>query len=192
MNEQPPLLDRADLDQVMRSLADEVLALPWPHDEASFPWLIGIRTGGVAVAGELAGLLSVALGFAPQVGALDITLYRDDMWLKGPRAAEGHTTLPGDLTGRRVVLVDDVLYTGRTVRAALNALVDFGRPRAVALAVLLDRGGRELPIAADAVGHTIMVPGGHKIQVRCDLRGRLHSVVQVPADAAAPAKVVSP
>ncbi|MBM4342334.1 MAG: bifunctional pyr operon transcriptional regulator/uracil phosphoribosyltransferase PyrR [Deltaproteobacteria bacterium] len=186
------MLDRTDLDQVLRSLADEVLALPWPHDPATFPWLVGIRSGGVAVAEELAAMLTVALGFAPQVGALDITLYRDDMWLKGPRAAEGQTALPGDLTGRRVVLVDDVLYTGRTVRAALNALVDFGRPRAVALAVLLDRGGRELPIAADAVGHVLAVPPGDKIQVRCDARGRLHSVVQVPVDAGSPAKVVSP
>ncbi len=191
MSDPPPLLDRANLDQVMRSLADELLALPWPHDAATFPWLIGIRTGGLAVAEELAGLLAVALGFTPQVGALDITLYRDDMFLKGPRAAEGETTLPGDLSGRRVVLVDDVLYTGRTVRAALNALVDFGRPRAVALAVLLDRGGRELPIAADAVGHRFSVPAGHKIQVRCDARGRLHSVVQVPTETASVAKVVS-
>lgn len=173
------LLDRAHLDQVMRNLTDEILALPWAQPGGDFPWFIGIRRGGVAVAHELARLVGVTLGTAPEVGALDISMYRDDMWLKGPRIAEGQTELPGDLTGRRVMLVDDVLYTGRTVRAALNALGDFGRPQSVGLAVLLDRGGRELPIAPDAIGYRLDVPPDCKVQVRCDSAGRLHSVVQV-------------
>lgn len=178
MSRETLLLDRAHIDQMMRTLCDELLAQPWAV-QGQMPWLIGIAKGGVAVAQELAKALQIALGQAPRVGSLDITFYRDDTWLKGPRAAEGATELPGDLTGERVLLVDDVLFTGRTVRAALNALNDFGRPTWVGLAVLIDRGGRELPIAADAVGHRMAVPARSKLRVACDAGGRLQSVLQI-------------
>ena len=88
-------------------------------------------------------------------GALDITLYRDDLQTVGPRPVVGQTRIPVDIDGKHVVIVDDVLYTGRTIRAALDELADFGRPRRIALAVLIDRGGRELPIQPDIVGKTI-------------------------------------
>ncbi len=88
-------------------------------------------------------------------GALDITLYRDDLQTVGPRPVVGQTQIPVDIDGRHVVIVDDVLYTGRTIRAALDELADFGRPRRIALAVLIDRGGRELPIQPDIVGKTV-------------------------------------
>ena len=114
--------------------------------------LVGIRTGGLFLAERLAGLIEGIEGRRPLFGAVDITLYRDDVFHGLPRPEIGPTELPFDLEGMTVVLVDDVLYTGRTVRAALDALMDFGRPRAVQLAVLIDRGRRELPIQADYVG----------------------------------------
>jgi pyrimidine operon attenuation protein / uracil phosphoribosyltransferase len=98
-------------------------------------------------------------------GALDITLYRDDLQTVGPRPVVGRTTLPLTLDGKRVVIVDDVLYTGRTIRAALDELADFGRPARIALVVLIDRGGRELPIHADIVGRTVDVPAGKRVDV---------------------------
>ncbi len=180
MSEPSVLLDRAHLEQVLCHLAEEVLAQPWACDPDDLPLLVGIREGGVVVAEELARILSLSLGKKPTVGALDITFYRDDTWLKGPRMTGGHTDLPADLTGQRLLLVDDVLFTGRTVRAALNALVDFGRPRAVLLAALIDRGGRELPIQADVVGLRVDVPAGHTLEVMCDDKGQLRAVLQVP------------
>jgi pyrimidine operon attenuation protein/uracil phosphoribosyltransferase len=98
-------------------------------------------------------------------GALDITLYRDDLQTVGPRPVVGKTELPWTLDGRHVVIVDDVLYTGRTVRAALDELTDFGRPSRIALAVLIDRGGRELPIHADFVGKKVEVPAHSRVDV---------------------------
>jgi pyrimidine operon attenuation protein/uracil phosphoribosyltransferase len=99
-------------------------------------------------------------------GALDITLYRDDLETVGPRPVVGETRLPGDLTGKHAVIVDDVLYTGRTIRAALDELADFGRPKRISLCVLVDRGGRELPICADIVGKTVRTGPGDRVDVR--------------------------
>jgi pyrimidine operon attenuation protein/uracil phosphoribosyltransferase len=98
-------------------------------------------------------------------GALDITLYRDDLETVGPRPVVGQTRLPADLTGKCVVIVDDVLYTGRTIRAALDELADFGRPARIGLAVLIDRGGRELPIRADIVGKEVKAGPRDRIDV---------------------------
>lgn len=114
--------------------------------------LVGIQTGGVHLARRLqAGLERVGIG-RPPLGVLDITLYRDDIFLGLQQPQVRHTDIPFELSGMEVVLVDDVLYTGRTVRAALDALVDFGRPKLIRLAVLVDRGLREYPIQADLVG----------------------------------------
>jgi pyrimidine operon attenuation protein/uracil phosphoribosyltransferase len=116
---------------------------------------VGIPTRGVPLSRRLADRISAFEGRAVPVGVLDITLYRDDLRLRGARAL-GHTEEPpGGVDGRRVVLVDDVLFSGRTVRAALDALKDLGRPKVVQLAVLVDRGHRELPIRADYVGKNI-------------------------------------
>jgi pyrimidine operon attenuation protein/uracil phosphoribosyltransferase len=114
--------------------------------------LVGIRTGGLVVAQRLRALIEESEGKAPPLGAVDIAFYRDDVTTRRPRPEVGPTELPASIDGLKIVLVDDVLYTGRTVRAALDALMDYGRPRAVQLAVLVDRGLRELPIRADYVG----------------------------------------
>ncbi len=117
--------------------------------------LIGLQTGGVWLAHRLAEVIERATGEgSPLLGTLDVAFYRDDIGLR-PVLPEAVTEIPADLTGRRVVLVDDVLFTGRTVRAALNALADYGRARTVQLAVMVDRGHRELPIRPDYVGKNL-------------------------------------
>jgi len=116
--------------------------------------LVGLQTGGVPLANRMAQTLNQIEGVALPVGCLDVAFYRDDVGLR-PVLPEAVTNIPGDLTGKVVVLVDDVLFTGRTIRAALNALNDFGRARAVQLAVMIDRGHRELPIRPDFVGKNL-------------------------------------
>jgi pyrimidine operon attenuation protein / uracil phosphoribosyltransferase len=117
--------------------------------------LVGIQRRGVPLAGRLARAVAEHEGPSLPVGALDITFYRDDLSLIAQQPVVKGTDIPFDLNGRTVVLVDDVLYTGRTIRAAMDALVDFGRPDAIRLAVLVDRGHRELPIRADHVGKNV-------------------------------------
>ena len=126
--------------------------------------LVGIQRRGVHLASRLAALIEQREGHAVPAGKLDITLYRDDLQTVGPRPVVGETRLP-DLDGRIVVIVDDVLFTGRTVRAALDEVADFGRPRRVLLCVLVDRGGRELPIQADIVGSTVTTAPGDRVDV---------------------------
>ena len=134
--------------------------------------LVGIQRRGV----ELAARLAVLIGSAGQpvpLGKLDITLYRDDLSTIGPRPRVGETSLPDSIEGRTVVIVDDVLYTGRTIRAALDELADFGRPRRILLAVLVDRGGRELPIQADIVGQRVETGNDDRVDVAVrELDGR--------------------
>jgi len=117
--------------------------------------LVGIQRRGVPLAARLAAAIAEHEGVALPVGALDITFYRDDLSLVAQQPIVKGTEIPVDLNDRTVILVDDVLYTGRTIRAAMDALVDFGRPRAIRLAVLVDRGHRELPIRADHVGKNV-------------------------------------
>lgn len=116
--------------------------------------LIGLQTGGITLAGRLAEALEQIEGVEVPVGSLDVAFYRDDIGLR-PVLPEAVTDIPGDLDGHTVVLVDDVLFTGRTIRAALDALADYGRARAVQLAVMVDRGHRELPIRPDFVGKNL-------------------------------------
>jgi pyrimidine operon attenuation protein/uracil phosphoribosyltransferase len=127
--------------------------------------LIGIRRRGVPLAERIAERIKQLEGRRPPSGQLDITLYRDDLSTIGPRPVVNRTDIPEDVNDRVVVLVDDVLYTGRTVRAALDELVDFGRPRRVELAVLVDRGHRELPIQADYVGKTVQTTDSQIVKV---------------------------
>lgn len=126
--------------------------------------LVGVRRRGVPLAQRMAIEIDLIEGHKPLVGALDISFYRDDIALRRPEEV-GSTEVPFDIDGKIVVLVDDVLYTGRTTRAAIDALVDFGRPRSVQLAVLIDRGHRELPIRADFIGKNIPTSGKEDVGV---------------------------
>jgi pyrimidine operon attenuation protein/uracil phosphoribosyltransferase len=137
--------------------------------------VIGIQRRGVQLAHRIADEIERAEGLRPPVGTLDITLYRDDLTTIGPRPVLGATSLPGPgIDGRRVVIVDDVCYTGRTVRAALDELADFGRPARIFLCVLMDRGGRELPIQPDIVGKHVEAGHGQRVDVLVpELDGRL-------------------
>jgi pyrimidine operon attenuation protein / uracil phosphoribosyltransferase len=127
--------------------------------------IVGIRTRGAPLAERIAASIASFEGADLPSGALDVTLYRDDVSLKRPRTIEA-TTVPTHIDGRIVVLVDDVLYTGRTIRAAFDALLDLGRPRGIRLAVLVDRGHRELPIRADFVGKNLPTAAGEVVKVR--------------------------
>jgi pyrimidine operon attenuation protein/uracil phosphoribosyltransferase len=127
--------------------------------------LVGVHTRGVPLALRLAERIRAFEGVEAPVGALEIALYRDDVFLRGPVPSH-RTDIPGGVDGRKVVLVDDVLYTGRSVRAALDALQDFGRPTLIQLAVLVDRGHRELPIRADYVGKNVPTSLAEEVQVR--------------------------
>jgi pyrimidine operon attenuation protein/uracil phosphoribosyltransferase len=134
--------------------------------------LLGIQRRGVELAARLANLIGAA-GSPVPLGKLDITLYRDDLSTIGPRPRVGETSLPDSIEGRTVVIVDDVLYTGRTIRAALDELADFGRPRRILLCVLVDRGGRELPIQADVVGQRVETGSDDRVDVAVkELDGR--------------------
>jgi pyrimidine operon attenuation protein / uracil phosphoribosyltransferase len=153
----------ADLARIVDRMAHQILE---KTDGARGCVLLGIPTRGVPLAHRLAARIEAFEGVAPPTGAVDITLYRDDLRLRGARAV-GHTDLPASgIDGLRVILVDDVLFSGRTVRAALDALQDLGRPRAVQLAVLVDRGHRELPIRADYVGKNMPTALSEKVRVR--------------------------
>jgi pyrimidine operon attenuation protein/uracil phosphoribosyltransferase len=128
--------------------------------------LVGIRRRGVPLAERIAGTLADFEGVRVPVGTLDITLYRDDLRLRGPAPIVRSTSMPIDISRKTVVLVDDVLYTGRTVRAALDALNDLGRPARIQLAVLVDRGHRELPIRADFVGKNVPTSSDERVETR--------------------------
>jgi len=146
------ILGPDDLHRIVDRIAHQILE---KTQGATDTVLLGIPTRGVPLARRLADRIRTFEGIEVPAGALDVTLYRDDLRLRGARAL-GHTDVPrGGIDDRRVVLVDDVLFSGRTVRAALDALSDIGRPRVVQLAVIVDRGHRELPIRADYVGKNI-------------------------------------
>jgi pyrimidine operon attenuation protein/uracil phosphoribosyltransferase len=157
------LMDPPEVERVLARMAQEIVA----HTGGSAGVvLVGIERRGVQLAQRIADAIAAAGGETPLTGSLDITLYRDDLMTVGPRPVVGQTRLPtGGIDGRHLVIVDDVLYTGRTVRAALDELADFGRPARILLAVLVDRGGRELPIQADVTGHRVDVPEGGIVEV---------------------------
>ncbi|MFQ5412015.1 MAG: bifunctional pyr operon transcriptional regulator/uracil phosphoribosyltransferase PyrR [Phycisphaerae bacterium] len=148
------LLDQGGIQSALDRLADEIAASLPPGCRLGF---IGIRRGGDELARRLIDLMTLRGQRDIAFGTLDITLYRDDLAEIGPSAIVRTTEIPFDVAGRYLILVDDVIYSGRSVRAALAAIIDLGRPKAIRLAVLVDRGGRELPIQPDFVG--VRTPG---------------------------------
>jgi len=157
-------MDRDDLHRAIWRMAHEIIERN--HGLIGVE-LIGLQTGGVTLAHRLAEALDTIEGVRVDVGVLDVAFYRDDINLR-PVLPEAVTDIPFDLDGKIVVLVDDVLFTGRTIRAALNALNDYGRPRAVQLAVMIDRGHRELPIRPDFVGKNLPTRRGEAVDVHAD------------------------
>ncbi|MFC1416006.1 bifunctional pyr operon transcriptional regulator/uracil phosphoribosyltransferase PyrR [Streptacidiphilus cavernicola] len=157
------VLDESDVARSLTRIAHEIVERAKGADDVV---LLGIPTRGVLLADRLRARLAQITGRDIPCGTLDITMYRDDLRLKPARALEHTEIPPGGLDGRLVVLVDDVLFSGRTVRAALDALGDLGRPRAVQLAVLVDRGHRELPIRADYVGKNLPTSLRESVKVK--------------------------
>lgn len=162
MSEKKVLTDQ-DIQRAVVRIAHEILERNHGTKDLVF---VGIRTRGVFLAERLRQQIQSIEKVEIPLGTLDITLYRDDLNEIGPRPAISETHLPFDLTGKIVILVDDVLYTGRTIRAALDAMIDFGRPKAIQLAVLVDRGHRELPIKADYVGKNIPTSQDEQVVLR--------------------------
>src|SRR4051812_13155665 len=156
------VLDARAIDRTLRRMADEIVEL---NDGTDDLIIVGIQRRGVQLAARIVSSIRDREGAEVPSGALDITLYRDDLQTVGPRPVVGPTDLPWAIDGKHVVIVDDVLYTGRTIRAALDELADFGRPRRIALAVLIDRGGRELPIQPDVVGKTVEIGKDQRVDV---------------------------
>lgn len=158
------LLNATDLDRTFRRFAHQFIE---PYDDLSKLVLVGMQTRGVHIAKRVQGHIRAAIGHEVPLGVLDVTFYRDDFRTKMKMPDVKVTEIPFDLFGTDVVLVDDVLYTGRTVRAAMDALMSFGRPRSIRFCCLIDRGHRELPIAADVVG--LKVPTHITEEVRVHL-----------------------
>lgn len=163
--EKTVILDGAGVKRALTRISHEILER---NKGLADVVLIGIRSGGAFLATELSKIIEVIEGDTVPVGAVDITLYRDDVSGNLPHQAVGKTEIPLSLEGKKVVLVDDVLFTGRTIRAAMDALMDHGRPDCVQLAVLIDRGHRELPIRADFVGRNVPTSLKENVQVIFD------------------------
>jgi pyrimidine operon attenuation protein/uracil phosphoribosyltransferase len=166
-------MEAPEVNRTLERLTDEILA---SHAHAEDLVVVGIRTGGAFLAQRLAEKIGGRTTRPLRVGVLDITLYRDDWTRISHRPIVGKTELPGSIDDREVLLVDDVLFTGRTARAALDALIDYGRPRRIELAVLVDRGGRELPIQPDFVGRVLNLPPGQRVNVYLQEMGRADEV----------------
>jgi pyrimidine operon attenuation protein/uracil phosphoribosyltransferase len=163
--EQTVLMDGAGIKRALTRIAHEILER---NKGVADIVLIGIRSGGAFLADGIAQQIRVIEGGDLPVGAVDITLYRDDCSGHLPHHPVGKTDIPFSLEAKKVILVDDVLYTGRTIRAAMDALMDFGRPQSIQLAVLIDRGHRELPIRADFVGRNVPTSQKENVQVVFD------------------------
>ncbi len=178
------LMDAARMGRTLSRIAHEILER---HPRVGSLALVGIRSRGVPLAQRLARLIGETAGAEPAVGALDITLYRDDFTTLAPQPITRGTDILFSIDGRTVVLVDDVLFTGRTVRAALDQLIDFGRPARIELAVLVDRGHRELPIRSDYVGQTLSTSRHEAVKVLVrEEDGRDEIVLEKRARRAAP------
>jgi pyrimidine operon attenuation protein/uracil phosphoribosyltransferase len=156
------ILEEVEMNRILSRIAHEIVERNRGLKEIV---LVGIRTGGVYLARRVSGKLKEIEGETVPVGELDITLYRDDLNGRKEPPTVRNTDIPVDITDRRVILVDDVLFTGRTIRAAMDELIDFGRPKEIQLAVLVDRGHRELPIRANYIGKSIPTARDQKVKV---------------------------
>lgn len=165
MREKAQVMTSEDIRRALMRISHEILERN--HQEIADLAIIGIRSRGDHLAQRIGQHLEKIEGIKVPVGAVDVFLYRDDVDLHRQGVQVNRTDIPFDVTGKRVILVDEVLYTGRTIRAAMDAIIDFGRPAAIQLAVLIDRGHRELPIAADYVGKNL--PTSRKEIVRVQL-----------------------
>ena len=162
LEERQLVLDAGAIERTLHRMAQDIVRqTPDPR----LLVLIGVQRRGVELAARLAAAVAAVAHVDVPRGSLDITLYRDDLEVVGPRPLIGPTSLPVALDGRHAWIVDDVLQSGRTVRAALDQLADFGRPARIGLAVLVDRGGRELPIQADVVGERVATSPGDRVDV---------------------------
>jgi pyrimidine operon attenuation protein/uracil phosphoribosyltransferase len=161
--EKTKILDKDSIAKALKRMAHEIIENTKTTDDMV---LIGIKNRGAYIAEKLADYVKEISGKRPPVGALDITLYRDDLTQASEQPVVHSTEITFDIENKRVVLVDDVLFTGRTIRCALDALIDFGRPKLIQLAVLVDRGHRELPIRADYVGKNIPTTVSEVVEVR--------------------------
>ena len=173
MPENTVILDRAAIQRALTRIAHEIVER---NEESKAVVLVGVQKGGIPLARRLSEILGGIWGHSVPTGNLDVSMHRDD--LDQRVAPEIHpTVIPFDITGKTVVLVDDVLFSGRTTRAAMDALNDFGRPRCIQLAVLVDRGHRELPIKADFVGKNFPTAHSETIQVKVDEAGAADEVL---------------
>ena len=163
LKEKAEIVDADGLRRIVTRIAHEIVERNKGIEDLV---LVGIRRRGVPLASRMAEKIKEFEGKAPFEGSLDITLYRDDLSTVSQQPVVGSSEIPVDITNKVVVLVDDVLYTGRTVRAAMDALIDFGRPRSIQLAVVIDRGHRELPIRADFVGKNVPTSSREVIGVK--------------------------
>jgi len=170
------ILDAEQISAALRRLAADIVERNGSHDRLA---LVGIRTRGVPLARRIAGWIESHAGRSLPVGVLDINLYRDDLTTIAAHPVLRGTEVPFDVDGSTVVLVDDVLFTGRTIRSALNALMDLGRPSWIQLAVLVDRGHRELPIRADFTGAEITTTRTQRVDVRVAEHDGVDEVVVV-------------
>ena len=170
--ERSEILDALGLSRVLRRIAFEIV-----ERNGHSAYVVGIRTGGAILADRLVHLLAESGEKRLALGAIDITLYRDDVFLGLPKPEIGPTDLKESIDGRTVVLVDDVLFTGRTVRAAMDVLLDYGRPKRIELAVLVDRGQRELPIQPDYFGVRLQTTPDQSVRVMLKEKGELDRVV---------------
>ena len=162
MEQRRVVMDGEGIDRALTRIACEILER---NTGVADLVLVGIRTGGMFLAQRLQKKIAASEGITLPLGILDITLYRDDLLRRHKKRRLGKTDVPFSLDDRKVVLIDDVLFTGRTIRAAMDALIDFGRPRVIQLAVLIDRGHRELPIRADFVGKNVPSASLEKVVV---------------------------
>ena len=174
------IMDARSIDRTLTRIASEIMEEVGGVDDLA---VVGIQRRGVQLAERIVAEIAEKHGKTPVMGVMDITLYRDDLKAIAEQAVVRRTEMPFKVEGRVVVLVDDVLYTGRTIRAALNEVMDFGRPRRVYLAVLVDRGHREIPIRADFVGKNVPTSRSQQIKVKVEELDGVWEVEMVERDA---------